>query len=129
MGFREAAAVGAEGDNPSVTEMQGSKTGEVSAASLGTHRCYCLVQGITHRGTAIPQQQEAARTRAWPRAPSTLLSEGGQITRVSKPVEQPNLSPSVLTPAQSRDSDPEKQSAPQPRIRKPRLPSHLTAPK
>lgn len=57
---------------------------------------------ILHRashtgGTAIPQQKEAARTRAWPRAPSTLLSWDGQTTRVSKPLEQPNLYLPFLT--------------------------------
>lgn len=80
-------------------------------------------------GHPAQKNWEAARTRAWTKAPSTLLSEGGQTMRVSKPLEQSNLSLSFLTPAQSGDSDPEKQSAPQPRIRKPRLASYLSASK
>lgn len=46
------------------------------------------------KGTSIPEQ-EAARTRVWPTASSSLPSWHGQTSLV--PLDQPNLYPSMLT--------------------------------
>lgn len=68
---------------------------------------------IWHKGTSIPEQ-EAARTRAWPTASSSLPSWDGQASMVS--LNQPNLYLSSLTLASSGAPEPE---APSPH----RLPS------
>jgi len=83
-------------------------------------------QDIPHR---VPQQRVTARTRAWPKAPSTLLSWDGQTMKVSKPLEQPNLYLPFPTLSLVRTQTQRSNLLQSLQVRKPRLPSQLTAPK